>query len=500
MSIMPMDDDYPISTISSQESSTNDLDTDSIDTTNTSESSLTESVESKYMPPWTKPYIIGIGGASGSGKTSVAAKIVSSINVPWTVLISLDNFYNPLSPEERQLAFNNNFDFDDPAAIDLDLAYECLLNLKEGRKTVIPKYNFVEHNRVPDQSITIYAASVIVIEGIYGLFDRRLLDLMDLKIYVDADLDVCLARRLTRDIISRGRDLEGCLISWQKFVRPNTIKYVRQTLHNADVIIPSTGDNTVAVNLLITHIKTKLELKSKQHLKELIHLGLSDTRLINEIPVVHQLNKGHQIRSLKTMLLNKNLSRADFIFYFDRIASILLSKVLDHMSYTSKVSIETQNGHQLADQILCRFDQITAVNIIPSGDCFMHSLKKTIPNISVSKILIQSDSKTGEPQLHCEYLAPNISQFKQVYLMESQIITGTSIIMAIRVLLDHDVKIENITIVLYMATEVGIKRILNAFGDKINIFVAHLVSNKDIHDGNKQWALKRFVDVKYFGC
>ena len=179
--------------------------------------------ENHYSPPWTTPYILGIGGSSGSGKTSVASKIVSLINVPWTVLISMDNFYKPLNAVQRDEAFNNAYDFDEPNAIDLDLAYKCISSLKEGRKTTIPVYSFVNHNRVPDKNITIYGASVIVFEGIYALHDQRLLDLMDLKIYVDADLDVCLARRRSRDIISRGRDLDGCLRQWEEFVKPNAV-------------------------------------------------------------------------------------------------------------------------------------------------------------------------------------------------------------------------------------------------------------------------------------
>ena len=122
---------------------------------------------SGYIPPWTTPYIIGIGGPSGSGKTSVAAKIVSRINTPWTVLISLDNFYKPLSPEERKLAFQNDYDFDKPESIDLDLAYECILSLKEGKMTRVPTYSFADHDRIPNKFLSIYGASVIIVEGIY---------------------------------------------------------------------------------------------------------------------------------------------------------------------------------------------------------------------------------------------------------------------------------------------------------------------------------------------
>ncbi|QHS75912.1 uridine kinase URK1 [Saccharomyces paradoxus] len=459
----------------------------------------TKGKSSRYIPPWTTPYIIGIGGASGSGKTSVAAKIVSSINVPWTVLVSLDNFYNPLGPEDRARAFKNEYDFDEPNAINLDLAYRCILNLKEGKRTNIPVYSFVHHNRVPDKNIVIYGASVVVIEGIYALYDRRLLDLMDLKIYVDADLDVCLARRLSRDIVSRGRDLDGCIQQWEKFVKPNAVKFVKPTMKDADAIIPSMSDNGTAVNLIINHIKSKLELKSDEHLRELIKLGSSPPQDVLNRNMIHELPPTNQVLSLHTMLLNKNLNCADFVFYFDRLATILLSWALDDIP-VAHTDITTPSEHTMKNVISCQFDQVTAVNIIRSGDCFMKSLRKTIPNITIGKLLIQSDSQTGEPQLHCEFLPPNIENFGRVFLMEGQIISGAAMIMAIQVLLDHGIDLEKISVVVYLATEVGIRRILNAFDNKISIFAAMIIAREKLQNHQYKWALTRFLDSKYFGC
>lgn len=452
----------------------------------------------QYIPPWTTPYIIGIGGPSGSGKTSVAAKIVSSINVPWTVLISLDNFYKPLTPEERKEAFQNNYDFDHPSAIDLDLAYKCILSLKEGKKASIPVYSFVEHNRVPNKSINIYGASVIVLEGIYALHDKRLLDLMDLKIYVDADLDVCLARRLSRDIVSRGRELQGCLLQWEKFVKPNAAKFVKTTMESADAIIPSLTDSTVAVELLINHIKSKLQIKSEGHLKELIRLGSYESKPFQEIPAIHELERTNQVRSIMTMLLDKTLKRDDFVFYFDRIATILLSKVLDYLPVSQNITIETPSGSLIEEAPQCNFSQVTAINLIRSGDCFVASLKHTIPNIPLGKLLIQSDSQTGEPQLHCEFLPPNIHKYETVLLMEAQIISGAAMIMAVQVLLDHGVPMERIKIVVYLATELGVRRIMNGFRRKVEIFAGRIVKKEDLHANS--WAKSRFIDSKYFGC
>ncbi|SCU83024.1 LAMI_0C01728g1_1 [Lachancea mirantina] len=454
-----------------------------------------------YMPPWTTPYIIGVGGTSGSGKTSVAAKIVSSINMPWAVLLSLDNFYKPLTAEERERAFQNEYDFDEPAAIDLDLAYECISNLKRGKKTSIPVYSFKEHNRVPGKSINLYGASVVVIEGIYALYDPRIMDLMDLKIYVDVDLDVCLARRLSRDIISRGRDLDGCLDQWERFVKPNAVKYVSPAKKYADAIIPSLGNNGVATKTLINHIKSKLQLKSRRHLKEIAKLGHSDNVTpLSQCSNITQLEPTNQVVALKTMLLDKYVDRDDFVFYFDRIATILISRALDDIPCHQISSIKTPTGIVIESPTVVNFEKVTAVTIVRSGDCFMQSLKKTVPSIATGKLLIQSDLTTGEPQLHCEFLAPEIEKFEQVLLVDAQVISGAAVIMAVQVLLDHGVRPERIKVIIYLATEVGIRRINNAFDSKVQLYVGEIVPIEALDGEKYSWARIRFIDSKYFGC
>lgn len=463
--------------------------------------SLESSVKKmSYSPPWTTPYIIGIGGPSGSGKTSVASKIVSALNVPWTVLISMDNFYKPLTEEERKLAFDNNYDFDTPNAIDQDLAYQCIANLKDGKKVDIPVYSFTNHNRIPDKFVTIYGASVIIFEGIYALHDARLLNLMDIKIFVDADLDVCLARRLSRDIVSRNRDLNGCIDQWEKFVKPNAVKYVRPTMNNADAIIPSMNNNETAIKLVVDHIRSKLHDKSKKHLNELIKLGYPTSESTLNNSNIHILERTNQVAAIITMIVDRNLHVDDFVFYFDRMATILLNKALDDLPVKQFIDITTACGNKMKQVPQIDFDDITAVNLIRSGDCFIHSLRKTLPNVSMGKLLIQSDLTTGEPQLHCEFLPFNVDKYKKVLLMEAQIINGTSMIMAIQVLLDHNVQLSNINIVCYSATEVGIRRILNAFNDNVNIYIGVVVTREEIDRHQNQWILTRFIDAKYFGC
>lgn len=456
--------------------------------------------KSKYIPPWTTPYIIGIGGPSGSGKTSIASKIVSLINVPWTVLISMDNFYKPLTNAERQRAFNNDYDFDEPNAIDLDLMYKCVCDLRAGKKCEIPVYSFVNHNRIPNKKVTIYGASVIIIEGLYTLYDPRLLKIMDLKVYVDADLDICLARRLSRDIVSRGRNLDGCIHQWEKFVKPNSVKYVLPTMNNANAIIPSFNDNSIAIKLLVDYITSKLERKSMEHVQELIRLGKTEKiKTLANHPMVYTLPKTNQTEAIQTMLLNKRTKLDDFIFYFDRIITILLSHVLDNIPIANHKTIITGSNYEIPDCTNIDFNMIGGITLIRSGDCFIKSLKMTLPNVPIGKLLIQSDSSTGEPQLHYESLPPDLNKYRKILLMEAQVINGASLIMAIQVLLDNGVELSNIDVVVYSATETGLRRILNAFNEEIHIYVAVMITEKDLRMGHNSWCLTRFIDTKYFG-
>lgn len=207
------------------------------------------------------PYIIAVGGQSGSGKTSLAQLLKDKIDSKNSVLIAIDNFYKPLTPEEREIALNNEYDFDNPNALDLDLMYELLYDIKvNNSKTIkVPKYSFVEHNRIPNEFFVINNPHIIILEGLYALYDERILNLIDLKIYVDADLDICLARRITRDMLHRGRDLEGCLKQWIKFVKPASEVFIRPTMKKADVIIPNFASKSdKGVKVLISHLKNKL--------------------------------------------------------------------------------------------------------------------------------------------------------------------------------------------------------------------------------------------------
>lgn len=484
---------------------------------------------SHYIPPWSSPYIIGVAGLSGSGKTTVAQQIIDAINQPWTVLLSLDNFYKPLTPEQRQKAFKNEFDFDEPAALDLDLMYQCVKNLKEGKKTEIPVYSFANHDRT-DQKLSIYGANVVIIEGILSLYDKKLLDLIDCKIFVDTDMDLCYSRRLLRDIVHRGRDLEGVIKQWDTFVKPNAVSYVLPTMNNADVIIPRGSDNVIAVNMLIEHIKKQLALKSKEHIHYLKMLGQAKTEI--DWSRVHLLPLTNQLKVIKSIILNENSTNDDFIFYFNRLASMLINEALNYVDYTvggalspPKV-ITTPVGIKL-DPIDAYFQNrpVTGVSIVRSGDCFVSSLRKTIPAARIGKLLIQTDSRTGEPQLHTEKLPLykmkadddtnfNICQREvkrtNVLLFDAQMISGAGVIMAIKVLLDHGWIQEDIIVVTYTSSRKALTTLMTAF-PKIQLVLGcvsldgqldneYLDVNSDIYDKDGDWWMStRFIDERYYG-
>lgn len=455
-----------------------------------------------YIPPWTEPYVIGVAGFSGSGKTSVSQRIILELNQPWTVLLLFDNFYKPLSAEESQQAFNNNYDFDTPNAIDLDLAAATLASLKQGKKTDIPVYSFCHHTRT-DKTITVYGANVIIIEGIYALYDERLLSLMDMKIFVDTDLDVCLARRLTRDILYRGRELEGALRQWETFVKPNAVLSVQPTMQNADLVIPRGLDNTTAIELMLKHIKKQLAIKSTLHLSRLKALGHGMTLDVARLRNLKLLPANNHTAGIHSILFDASTDRTDFIFYFDRMANLLVETALDSLRSYAKALVLCPKNYSYSGR--AQLQELVAVSVIRSGDCFMNSIKKTFLAIPIGKLLIQSDSLTGEPQLHMESL-PLVDANAAYFLLDAQIISGAGAIMAIQVLIDHNIDQKNIIMITYLLTEIGVKRILNVF-PHITLVVGKMSNMDDFnetynreHFKDSDWPFRnRFIDSLYFG-
>ncbi len=199
--------------------------------------------------------IIGIAGGTGSGKTTVVKQIMDELKNEEVDVISQDSYYKDtshLSYEERV-----KINFDHPKSIDFDLLVSHLQELRAGNSIEEPLYSFKEHNRTKETR-TIHPRKVIIVEGILILTHTDMRDIFDIKIYVHADSDERLIRRLKRDINERGRDLNEVLWRYQTTLKPMHQQFIEPTKEFADMIIPTNRYNTVAVDIVQTIIKDKL--------------------------------------------------------------------------------------------------------------------------------------------------------------------------------------------------------------------------------------------------
>jgi len=199
--------------------------------------------------------VIGIAGGTGCGKTTVVNQIVAELPKGEVVVISQDSYYNDLSHMTKEERAQVNFDH--PNSIDFDLLIKHLIALKKGLSVEIPVYSFVEENRL-EETIPTIPKKVVIVEGILVLSNPELRALLDVKIYVHADSDERLIRRLQRDIKERGHDLEKVLHRYQTAVKPMHNQFIEPSKEFADLIIPNNHHNTVAIELVRTIINNKL--------------------------------------------------------------------------------------------------------------------------------------------------------------------------------------------------------------------------------------------------
>ncbi|MFT4801189.1 MAG: uridine kinase [Flavobacteriaceae bacterium] len=199
--------------------------------------------------------VIGIAGGTGSGKTTVVNQIIQELPEDEVCVISQDSYYKDTS----HLLFDDRtkINFDHPKAIDFDLLVTHLIELKKGNAIEQPIYSFVEHNRTKE-TITMYPKKVIIVEGILILTHTDIRELFDIKLYVHADSDERLIRRLRRDMSERGRDLDEVLDRYKHTLKPMHQQFIEPTKEFADIIIPNNRYNTVAVDLIRKIINQRL--------------------------------------------------------------------------------------------------------------------------------------------------------------------------------------------------------------------------------------------------
>jgi len=199
--------------------------------------------------------IIGIAGGTGCGKTTVVNQIINELPENEVGVISQDSYYKEtshLSYEER-----TRINFDHPRAIDFDLLEEHLRQLKAGKTIHQPVYSFVKHNRTKD-TIHTHPRKVMIVEGILILSNAQIRDMFDIKIFVHADSDERLIRRIKRDISERGRDIEEVLTRYQTTLKPMHEQFIEPMKEYADIIIPNNKYNTVAIDIVRTIIHQRI--------------------------------------------------------------------------------------------------------------------------------------------------------------------------------------------------------------------------------------------------
>jgi uridine kinase len=202
-----------------------------------------------------KGILIGIAGASGSGKTFVANSIIESPGLDKAVIIQEDSYYMDLSdiPYEERVRRN----FDHPDAFDHDLLAKHLLQLSNGEAVSHPIYDYKLHTRSKDKK-TVGPGDLIILEGILILNNARLRELMDYRIFIDTALDICFVRRLKRDIEERGRTVDSVTRQYTETVRPMYLQFIAPSKQYADILISGESRNSEAVDILITKINTLL--------------------------------------------------------------------------------------------------------------------------------------------------------------------------------------------------------------------------------------------------
>ena len=239
------------------------------------------------------PYLIGIAGGSGSGKTSVANEIFKNIQTN-CLLFSMDTYYKDLTPD--QMKNISEYNFDEPKALDLDLLYSHLNDLINWKSIEMPTYDFTTSSRQKETKKLI-PCKFIIFEGILSFYDIRIRNLMNMKIFVDLDDDIRLARRIYRDMTDRGRKMHDIISRYHKFVKPAYDNFIKPTRKYADIIIPRGAENTNAIDLISQNLKSVLKKLFPFDLDK-YNFDIDNSQNAISHPLIHKKSVDEFIRNL----------------------------------------------------------------------------------------------------------------------------------------------------------------------------------------------------------
>ncbi|XP_052207133.1 uridine kinase-like protein 3 isoform X2 [Diospyros lotus] len=360
----------------------------------------------------TQPFVIGVAGGAASGKTTVCDMIVEQLRDQRVVLVNQDSFYHSLTPEE--LTRVHEYNFDHPDAFDTEQLLCAMEKLKHGQAVDIPNYDLKTYKKDVFPARRVNPSDVIILEGILIFHDPHVRDLMNMKIFVDTDADVRLARRIRRDTVEKGRDINMVLDQYSKFVKPAFDDFILPTKKYADIIIPRGGDNHVAIDLIVQHIHTKL--------------GQHD--LCKIYPNLYVIQSTFQV----------------------------VEHGLGHLPFTEKQVI-TPTGSVYIGVDFCK--RLCGVSVIRSGESMENALRACCKGIKIGKILIHREGDNGQ-QLIYEKLPEDISQ-RHVLLLDPILGTGNSAVQAISLLIKKGVPESNIIFLNLISAPQGVHVVCKRF-------------------------------------
>lgn len=204
------------------------------------------------MSMHTRPFLIGVAGGTCSGKTTLSEKLAELAGGEHLALIKLDSYY--VAARDTPMVDRTRMNYDHPDAFDWQLLNDHLAALAAGATVPVPVYDFTMHDR-SDEVRMVQPASIVVVEGILVLWEPQLRERFDLKVYVDADADLRLIRRLRRDVAERGRTIESIIEQYLQTVRPSHEQFIEPSKRHADVIFPEGGMNEAAIEMLLARVR-----------------------------------------------------------------------------------------------------------------------------------------------------------------------------------------------------------------------------------------------------
>lgn len=434
--------------------------------------SLTSGKPNLFLPDaQVGPFIIGVTGASASGKTTVCEKIINGLGDQRCVLVCLDWFYRGLPPSTDAASYN----FDHPDAFDFNAMRETLEQMILHKPVKVPRYDFTLHKRAETNAAELDAADVIIVEGILTFYDEGIRNMLHMKIFVEEAADICLSRRLRRDISSRGRTVDSVLAQYERFVKPSFEEFILPTKRYADLIVPHGGENLVAIDVMIKHIALKIRQE--------------DLRKVYTNLVV--MSDSYQIRCLHTIFRNVDTSRDDMVFYSNRLMRLLIEEALGLLPFEGRM-VRTPTGAKFYGVGFVA--GLAAVSLLPHGTTMEGSLRAVCNTVRIGKMLIEQ----GEKQVRYCNLPEDMRQ-RYVMVLAPVVNTGGSCIVAIERLLRKDVGCmeERIMVLSLIVSPEGVKQICSRYS-KVRLVVSAIDRGLDA-EGRVTPGVGDFAQ-RYYGC